>query len=308
MKTIVLLIALLSFPALPVDDTPVARATDLTLNKTELGEWLVKRYGVVYVQQFLAEQLLLREARSQGLFPSAAEVAAEWDTERTRVIEMIHHGREDRYESDLAGRGYSVETWAARRMHELTVDMCERRLAVAYRVVTEEALQSRFRDIYTEAGEHTVLEVLFFSAYGQVDMSDDRPDIGRLKSLALERARTAAAAWRAGATLDELRAESDTIHSEFVVDGRISAYRRSLLGAAVDKAVNSLDRPGEVSLPVEVFDGSYLVRLVERRDVSFESVREELTRMLVAEPATSGERTSARQTILDKREAEVLLR
>jgi hypothetical protein len=220
---------------------------------------------------------------------------------------MLHHGKEDRYLNDLKGRGYSLETWAARRSDEIATDLCLTRLAQADRVITDEALQKRFTAIYGQAGEHTSIEVLFFSAYRNVE-SDERPDIPELKRAARERARAAGDAWRAGAELAALRADSDPIQSEFVKDGRVIAYRRDLLGTAVDRAVNSLDRAGEVSPPIEVFDGSYVVRLAERREVSFESVKGELTEMLAAEPPSSAERIAVREALFERDQGEVLLR
>jgi hypothetical protein len=308
MKTAALLVVALLLPAVVPADETVARATDLELSRAELGEWLVNRHGVPHVKSFLLETLVEREARQRGLHPSDAEVTAAWEAERLRVVEMLHRGKEERFLNDLAGRGYSIETWAARRQDEITAEMCLVRLAQADRVITDEALQKRFRAIYSEAGEHTTLEVMFFSAYRNVGSAETRPDITKLKQEARDRAQAAAEAWRSGSGLADLVAESDPIQSEFVQDGRINSYRRDLLGTAVDRAVNSLDRAGDVSPPIDVFDGSYVLRLVERRDVSFDSVREELTASLAAEPANSAEREVLREALFERYQGEVLLR
>ena len=308
MKIAALLLAALFLPHVVTDDDPVATATDLTLSRADLGEWLVGRLGVPHVKNFLVEQLLRREARRRGMFPEEAVVAETWEAERLRVIEMLHHGKEDRYLRDLEGRGYTLETWAARRSDEIISELCVIRLAQADRIITDEALRDRFRAVYGDAGEHTTIDVLFFSAYRNVVAGEARPDIAELKRAARERAEAAAEAWRSGADMDSLRADSDTIQSDFVKDGRVTAYRRDLLGTGVDRAVNSLDRAGEVSLPVEVFDGSYVIRLVERREVSFESVKDELTAMLAAELPSSGERNAVRTALFERDQGEVLLR
>ncbi|MHC5209792.1 MAG: peptidylprolyl isomerase [Planctomycetota bacterium] len=305
-----LLLSLCMFPiaAPPAVDEPVARIGDRTLQRDDYGQWLVDRYGVVYVREFVVERLLLERAEARGMTPSAEDVARRYAEEREHIIAKNYGGHEDRWLAHLDARGYSPEGWGARRSAELLLEMAQENMVRADRQPDEQVVEQRYRELYGEGGEQVALQALFFSAYRDVDPEDERPDLGALKLAALRRATEARERWAAGATLAELLPLSDPPGRESIVEGNIALYRRNMLGKQVEQAVASLDHPGDLSPPIEVFDGSWLLRLQTRTLVSLDDVRDDLVEQLRAEPLTSGEMANIQSEMLSQEGLEILLR
>jgi hypothetical protein len=171
MRSLLLLsVCLLSLASAPAGDPPVARLGDRTFEADDFSRWLLERYGVIYVKQFVVETLVLQQAEARGLTPSEAEVAQRYEDEYAHIVEKSHGGNEARWLGEIAARGYSPEGWRARRTAELTIEMAQEALVRVDREPTEELVAQRFRDLYGPDGEHVALQVLFFSAYRDVDV------------------------------------------------------------------------------------------------------------------------------------------
>jgi len=282
------------------DDLPVARIGDRTLTRGEFEDWLFATEGRTLVRDFAADQLVLQEAGRRGLLPSDERLEAVHDDEVSRIIQHVYAGDEKKYLADLKGRGYTPETWRVERRFTLCIDEATRALALANRVVTEEQLRQRFHDIYGEGGENRSVEVLFFSAFHGASPGGEAKDRESRRADAHARAAAARARLAAGEAFETLRADSDRVASDFVVDGRVRSYRRNLLGDDVDRALEQLDRPGDISPPVDVWDGAYIVRLASRETVTFEGARAELEKELQQEEPTSAELGAVRIPFLDK--------
>jgi len=302
------LLPLLLLLTVPGDDPVVARATDTEFTRSQYGEWLVQRMGVQFLDEYVFANLVVRMAGERGLLPTDAEVEAAYENELLRVTDGGKTGDMASFTSDLAKRGYAIETWKARRLLELRTEMAHYRIALADRVVTDEWLRSRFKDLFGDLGERVNVEVYFFSAYRDLDPTDLSPDISALKAAAHERAVAAAAQLKAGADRATILALADPLTSDFVRDGLITGYRKQILGPQVERAVASLDDPGDTSLPVDVFDGTYVMRLVVREPVRMEDVHDELVAAIKAEEVTGSELAAVRALVLQTYAAEKILR
>jgi hypothetical protein len=308
-RSLLLLGTLLALPAaLPGDEGPVARLGDKTFEREDFEDWIVERYGVVYLHQFLIESMVFEQAEERGLMPSADEVAARFEKEEARIVSVNFRGDRERWIADLDARGYSYEGWRQRRTSELRAEMAQAALVRARRAPDSDALEQRYRELYGDDGELVELQALYFSAYRGVGEDDDRPDLGALKQAARRRADEARDRWQAGADWDELLALSDPSGQEGVTEGRIEHYRKNMLGKAIQQAVTGLDRGGDITQPVDVFDGTWLLRLVERREVAFDDVRETLTEELLHQQETSGEMALIQSELLGQEGLEILLR
>jgi hypothetical protein len=293
---------------LPGDETLVARAKGIEYTRAQYGEWLVQRLGIQFLDDYVFADLVQRVAAERGLLPTQAELEAAFEEEFQRATDHGKTGDLDSFTKDLAQAGYSLETWKARRILELRSDLSHARLARAGRVITDERLQSRYRDLFGDLGERTSVEVYFFSAYRDLDPADQNPDIPALKTAARARAEEARAQLLAGADRAAVMAGTDPVASDFVKDGIITGYRRQMLGRDIEKAVSSLDEPGDTSLVVDAFDGSYVLRLIAREPVRFEDVREELVAAVRAEDVDGSELAAVRNEVMESYAVERVLR
>lgn len=295
-------------PSHQVDDEPVAATPDGTLNRADFGLWLVDRAGVDNVYDYVVEILAEREATARGLMPTDEEIDRAFDTEYDLIVQEYYHGDPATYERDIGLRNQDPEKHAGRRRKELRAELIISALAKADREVTDEQIARRFKDLYGPLAERTSLDVLFFNMYGEMTPGE-RPNMGALKDAALVRAQAAVAALRNGESFASLQADTDPVNSDFITkEGRILTYSRRLLGKEVETAVASLDEPGDVTPPISVFDGYYVVQLAGRLPVDLDETREDVIRDIHESPANSGEIAVTRQRLLEMDGVEILLR
>jgi hypothetical protein len=150
------------------------------------------------------------------------------------------------------------------------------------------------------------VEALHFSAYRGMQPGS-RPDIAALKRAARERAEAARARWVAGTPVGELLEGADEPGFSFIEAGVIQEYRPRSLPKEVDRAIASLDQPGDVSPLIEVFDGAWLVRLRQRESVREDDVREALLAELRDAPIDSGEIAAKTNELMARYAPEYLL-
>lgn len=306
MRALPLLLALLALPSAAQDGIPevVARAAGRDLTREEYARWLLERWGREHVQDFAVETLAVQRATEQGVMPDDAQVAAAYERELKAVVDNGYRGDLAAFERELAGYGKSLEDRRQGRLPLLRIELAMEGLARKARVVDEAALAQRFTEVYGEGGEATRLEVLFFAAWKG---GDDRvPDAAARRAEAVARAEAARARLAAGEDFAALLAGSDPPGSEFVREGIVRAWRRDLLGPEVQRAVEQLDRPGELAPVVPAWDGAWVVRLVSHSPVTLDEVREELARELLEAPVMTGE--SMQVYVALEREVELFLR
>ena len=293
-----------------VDDDPatfdIAVLGDVHFDSEQYGRWLVERVGIEHVRDYVVEQLVLREAEERGLMPTDEEVEAARQEELTVILREYYRDDIARYETDLKLGGEDPTNHADRRRREIRPMLAMGNLARADREYSEAQVRKRYEDIYGQMEEQTTLEVLFLSMYRDV-VPGEAPDMTALKASALARANLAETAMRSGTPIEELLERGDKVNSDFVHDGVIKLYRQRLLGKEVDRAVSNLDNPGDVTEPIAVFDGYYVVRLVSREAVSFERVEDELKAMLHETPASSSEIGAIHDRMLQRSGVRIIL-
>lgn len=286
---------------------PVARVGDVSLSRADFAEWMVSRHGVSALYDFVAEKVILIEADKRGMRPTEAEIASAYEAEHQRIIELAYGGNAERWAADQVRMGGTVESSKARRMSEMTAQLAMENMVRADRDLSEPALLERFRTLYGEPGERVSIEILRFNAYRDL-VPGTRPDLPALKQAARDRALKARAAWVAGAPLADLLAQADEPgFDDLIVKGTIAEYRPRTLGKELDATVHSLDKPGDVSQPIDVFDGSWLVRLVSREPVTLEDVREALVREMREMPVDASELNVLRAALMERYKPELLL-
>lgn len=272
------------------DEHVVGRVAGEPVTADEYGAWLVERLGFAHAYDFLRERMLLAAGEAEDALPTDEQVEAVWQAERRTVINNVHHGSESDWRTALFTRGTSEGRHAARRRAQIRAELVLENLAQRAREFTEEQIQQRYKDIYGALGERLSLRVLKYDMWARAHTADDeRPDPEALRDVALERAEAAHAAWKAGAEFEALLAEADDPNSEFVVDGEIGVYRKLLLGSEVHDAVTQLDDVGEISPPVRVWDGYFVVQLIGRETATFEEARNEMIRVLKDTPPSAEE-------------------
>lgn len=272
------------------EEQPVAFVADEGLPRSDYEDWLFDRFGVEALDEYIDVVAVERGARDAGIVVTPEDVAERHDAEVAAKIARFFRDDPARFEQDLARRGFTRETWRRFRERQVRHDLLLERLVRRRREITDEDIAARYEVIYGQDAERTTLEVLFFSHYHGVDPADaatvQRDD---LVARSRERAEGVREEMRAGAPLDELRELSDPIRNDFIDEGRIERYRRNLLGPELDEAIDMLDRPGETTPVVTLFDGQVLARLVERETVTLESARDAIERELREAPPTSTE-------------------
>ncbi len=307
MKLAAILPLLLLLP-MSGDEPVVAHAKGQDFTRAQYGEWLVQRVGVQYLTDYLFAELVVRMAAERGLAPTEAELEAAYEEEYQRTIDNGKSGDLNSYTADLALRGYSLETWKQKRFTELRSELSQFRLALADRQITDEWLASRYKDLFGALGERVNVEVYYFGAYRGLDPTNPNPDVTALKAAAHERAVAAIAQLKSGVDRATVMGTTDPVSSTFVTDGIITGYRRQMLGTEVERAVASLDEPGDTSLPVDVFDGTYVLRLVVREPVRMQDVRDELVAAIMSEAVSGSELAAVRASVFDEYAVEPILR
>ena len=285
---------------------PVAKVGDQAFSRADYAEYLVGRTGVPMLYDYVCEQVILIEAGRRGLAPSDAEVAAAFDAELAHIVEVAYGGDSQRWEEDQVKLGYSPETAKARRLAQLRGEVAMEKLIRADRDVSEARVAQCFHELFGDPPERTSIEVLFFSAYRGVS-GNERPDLAALKQAARERASAARTAWLGGAPLAELLSGSDDPAHDEIVKGVVAEFRPRTLGKPIDAAAASLDKPGDISLPLDAFDGAWLVRLVSREPVTLEQVRPEVLASIRDAPIDSSEVNTLRATLMERYKPELLL-
>lgn len=302
-----LLLIVSLFAPIPDDTTPVARVGDQELERAVFEDWLFDRYAAEAMREFITMASVERGAREAGIVVTEDDVAARHAEQEAAKVERFFEGDMAAYEADLERLGYTPEAWRRFRLQQVRHELLLERLVLADRVVTDEQIEQRFDVIYGVEAERTEIELLFFSHRTGWDPQEN-PSRDQLVARSLARAEPVVERFRDGAPFEEVFAESDKLRNDFVVDGRVLRYRKNLLGPQVDHAVNMLDRPGEVSPIVTLFDGHVAVRLVRREAVTLEGVRDEIRDELMSAPPNSGEVMGVQSTLTARYAGESLLR
>jgi hypothetical protein len=285
---------------------PVARVAGEPLSLTGFREWLLERLGRDYVMDYAAEYALLRRASELSVLPTDEEVLAAYEASVLEVIDNSFKGDSDLFLKSLALNGETPESRRHRLLPAMRTHLAAQAIVLATRVVDADAVQRRFEALYGSGGEVTRLEVLFFSAWKDPVAESAPLDAGARRQQAVARAAAARERLAAGASFAQVLADSDLPGSDFVEDGIVRAWRRDLLGKEVQRAVEQLDRAGEMSPPIETWDGAWLVRLVSRAPVTLQEVRAEIEQELRDAPVDGAEESQVRREA--EMQVEVLLR
>jgi parvulin-like peptidyl-prolyl isomerase len=267
-------------PALSIDGESVSRAT--------YARWLVHRQGEALAQHFAEEWLVRRKAAAAGISVSEDEVQqralefvrsiidTDYGQDRERWLEAI--GKDGRTEQDF------LKDIAWRLRTNLLVE----KLILRERKPSESDLRARYVAGYGSEGVRREVSLIAISSRPEdVDRQVGAEEHQRLAAQALERARVKAQDLvrraRGGEDFAALaRQESDDMSTR-ARGGRIEGrWRSDLLSPSFDPIVRALG-VGALSDPAPWGPTWYVFRLDAVRAVSFDEVRGELERELLAE-------------------------
>ncbi|MBM3985036.1 MAG: hypothetical protein FJ296_05000 [Planctomycetes bacterium] len=302
------LLLALSLPATLQDAAQdvVARVDGQPLSSAAFDAWLHERLGREYVLDFAVEHALEVRAGELGVVPSDEQVLAAYEASVQSIVDNIYKGDRALFEKSVEADGETLELRQRRLLPGMRVHLTAQAIVLATRVVDAGAVRARFEVLYGQGGEITRLEVLFFSAWKDSPGEGVAVDPVARRAQAVARASAARERLAAGWAFASVLADSDPPGSDFVKDGVVPVWRHDLLGKEVQRAVEQLDRPGELSPPVEAWDGAWLVRLVSRAPVSFDAVRAEIEQELRDAPVDGAEEAVVRRQA--EQRVEVLLR
>ncbi len=306
---IALLLLALSLPTAAqdaADQVVVARAAGLPLSRGAFEDWLFERQGNERIMDFAVEHVLDQRAQALGVLPSPEQVEQAYLDEVQHVVDSVFKGDHEAYLANLKLHGETPEEHHRRRLPDVRQHTICAAIARTLRVVDDAAVAQRFLEIYGSGSETTRLEVLFFSGWKDKQQEGAEIDLAARRKQAGARAAAARQRLAAGEAFEAVRADSEPPASNFVKAGIVRAWRRDLLGHEVHLAVEQLDSPGDMSQPIETWDGAWLVRLVSRAPVTLDQARAEIRQELLDAPVDAAEVAKVR--LEAEPQVEVLLR
>lgn len=268
-----------------VDGQPVRRG--------DFAEWLLRLHGPNLWSDFLDHQIVARAAARHGVELAPGEVADQVEREWRTVVRMRFDGDEEGYVRELAGYGYTPESY--RRSREVTLGH-ERRLhhlAARRRDTSDEAIARRFEELFGATPVRVQARTLSLERRRLLRDPSRLPagarpsSFAEIDAIARELAGTLAERARAGEAFQDLaRRYSDDERADD--GGRIDPYGAEGVAPEVEAALAGL-APGEVSAPFATPVGWAIAMLEARDPVTLDEARDEVRRAILEAPADAAE-------------------
>lgn len=281
-------------PALPEGVLAIVDGKQVRLE--DYKEYLWQTMGTVRLQDFIDAMLIEKKAAELGVTVSEAEIRQKVDEEVQRQVESFFKGDVARWRSTLAERGWTEEDYKAQRAALVRIDLLTTACVEKTREVTEEKIRERFERDYGPGGVDYEMRHIVISTR-PAGSREATPD-------AEARART-----KAERILRELRDGADfvemvNLYSDDTYtkkrEGVIPKYRPNMYGSEeFDAAVQGLTDPGQLSGIVKSRRGFHIVQLIGRKVTAYESVKEELRKLLTEEPPSQREKFDFTKSLRD---------
>ena len=265
-------------------------------------DWLVAHRGEVLSRSFVESWLYERAARAQGLGDASAEALRRAQAEIDERVKMAHRGDRSRWVEELKRGDRSPEGRIAERTIELEKEVHLERLAAVDRVVPEAKIVRDWELAYGKDGRRFAVRLLFkrFIAPALPGKSREEQMAERERLRSELEAEVAALALRVAqgedfATLVAAHSEDPATRGR---GGRPEGGYLDTRGWQPERLEELAQlAPGEVSGPVFLKGGFWLVQLVRLDATPLESVREELRAALEARGPESDECFAVAQSL-----------
>jgi foldase protein PrsA len=270
---------------LPAGVVAIMDGKEITLDAYK--EYLWRTMGAARLQEYLDSLLVEKSAKSLGITVSDEELSQKVDEEIQRQIESFFKGDVARWRSTLDERGWTEADYRAQRAAVLQSDLVRSKCVMKTRAVTDDAIRERFERDYGKGGVGYELRHVLVQTR-QPGSKEESPE-GEAK--AREKAERILRELRDGADFGEMVSlYSDDSYTK-KRGGVIPQYRPKMYGSdEFDAAVEKLTEPGQVSGIVKSKRGFHIVQLVSRKVTPFESVKEDIRKILTEEKPSEREK------------------
>jgi hypothetical protein len=270
----------------------------LPISEADYRRFLVHSTSPARLREFVDRLLVEREARRLKIEVPYEEVEA---GAAARLEEDLAHfgGERAAYREHLATLGFTLDDQMARLRHEALFEMALERCLLATREVSEEDVRRRYETTFGESGRKPVLRHILIRVDGPAGAPP--PDE------ALARARRAfSEAHKSGDFAAVARQHSEDAATK-EAGGLIPDYRPELYGSDVARAVERLERAGEISGIVRSALGLHIVQLAGWKETGLETVRETLRSELEARAPTADEKRAYLERLRERAQVEIRL-
>ena len=263
-------------------------------------EWLVAYRGELHLEEYLRHELLEDAALSAGLFPTTQEIEESLRKQKERRIVNAYGGDHEAWLTGLLRLKLTEESWREEQrvptLNTLIIDRLVRRR----REITEKNITTAWEESYGPGGrEMTVRWIQLVITPPAPTAGATREEVRALREASRaadrDRAEEIRQAWKSGADFLNLQASTGSgtePREPFSLDDFTwpDSLRRS---------VEALSQ-GEISAPEAARGAWNLIQLVSSTQTPLESVRDELSAALLAQPANSGETDALFTTLMEQ--------
>ncbi len=299
-------------PSTPATDTPadaVASVNGATLTLEEFRDWVVATHGWRHLDDFVDLALLRQESTRLGLaLPTPAELDAAFDQDWQDQILLRHGGTEAGWLEELTKAGLDRRGYRDRRAGTLEIEVVAKRLLQRQPMKPEQYRELWERE-FGKNGERVHVRVAFFSKLRSVRPGQrvDQAMSAKLEAEARDRADRFLAAVRADrASFGRLVASEcdlftvprfDTLPVDVrALGGEVERLRSDHFGGAVRGGLGEA-KAGELVGPLSAPAGLYVVEVVKREAVPFESATAELESIWATRAPSASEVFHLRQEL-----------
>lgn len=290
----------------------VARVNGVELPLEGFRDWVVATHGWRHLDDYIDLALLRQETARLGLaLPTAAELDAAFEQDWRDQILLRHGGTEAGWLEELTKAGLDRAGYRDRRAGTLEIEVVARRLLQRQRMKPEQ-YRELWEKEFGKAGERVHVRVAFFSKLRSVRPGQrvDQELGAKLEAEARERAdRFLAAVTADRASFGRLVGSDcdlftvprfDTLPIDLrPLGGEIERLRSDHFGGAVLAGLGAA-KAGDLVGPLSTPSGNYVVEIVKREAVPFESATAELEAIWAARAPSASEVFHLRQELRTK--------
>ena len=271
----------------PLPGHVVARVNGESVGLDGFRDWLVDRHGWSHLEDYLSVVLLRQRARELGVAVSVEELEAALDRDDRDHLWLRYSGNEEAFEADLATAGMDRVSRRLRERERVEREELARRIVRREREPTDAALRELYRVEYPEDVRRHV-QLAWFDRMAGAPRTLSGSELQERLKRARERARQfhAAVADDPASFSHRVRTESDFLRVSrgdgFVRDlresgGELPSLPDDPLLVSLSAALAEVDLiAGELLDPIDLAQGTFIVRVVGVSDVTFEDVEYEL--------------------------------
>jgi parvulin-like peptidyl-prolyl isomerase len=264
---------------------PVLRIGGVDVPRAEYADWLLVAAGDAVARRYGELKHLERLAAEAGVEPTPEDLAARVEQTLEQVIALAYKGDRERWERELVASGGTLESWRRQAERQALADERLQGLWERSLEVTEEDAQRAWRERYGEGGVSLELRMIRIDTRAVAAPPDaTKSELEKLSAAAIKEAQELAqdVARRAkeGEDFQALARAHSTDGATAAAGGVLPrGFRPDQFPQPVFEAIQKL-RPGQVSDAISIGLQNFIIELIGRREVPFESVKEALLKEL----------------------------